>query len=410
MIYCLWLFSFPPSINHDDAFHFLQGVERFSILEFRPHFPGYPGYMALAKVIYFFGISPMNALFILSNVAALCIPILSVFVVSTHRLAVFLFALSFPLLPLLGLSLLSDGIGIAFFLASLVQFRKGNLALSGSLMGLVLACRPSFILPVACIGLCVLLQHAKGWQGFVISGAITCTLFFGSLFLIEGTPLIWEGLRFIEGHFLVWGNTALSDTAQQRSWVHSLSQIQGAQSYAVLMTFALLYATYKAIKHNMWKDLLFITCCATWGWTLLFQNPENLRHLALPLLLSGLLIAHLDFPRTKEILICLCLMQVVILLPYLKTVQEAPLQQVKTYLENQDIHQVLSQQGIFYLRKELPSFHIYDAFYDQHIKNDYWRLTTTPKTNETTITFPARILGEKSFSLIEGVNRSALEE
>ena len=39
----LWLARIPPSLSSDDALFLLHALTRFSILDFSPQFPGYPG-------------------------------------------------------------------------------------------------------------------------------------------------------------------------------------------------------------------------------------------------------------------------------------------------------------------------------------------------------------------------------
>ena len=43
-----WLLAFPVALDSDDALNFAHGVVRFSVLEFSPHFPGYPAFIWLA--------------------------------------------------------------------------------------------------------------------------------------------------------------------------------------------------------------------------------------------------------------------------------------------------------------------------------------------------------------------------
>ena len=48
----LWLFQYPLVVSSDDALFFSRGVDRFSVIEFSPHFPGYPAFIALASLLY----------------------------------------------------------------------------------------------------------------------------------------------------------------------------------------------------------------------------------------------------------------------------------------------------------------------------------------------------------------------
>ena len=51
LVWTGWLFTFPVALDSDDALNFAHGVTRFSVLEFSPHFPGYPAFIWLARLI-----------------------------------------------------------------------------------------------------------------------------------------------------------------------------------------------------------------------------------------------------------------------------------------------------------------------------------------------------------------------
>lgn len=393
----IWLFCFPPSISHDDAYFFLQGIERFSILEFRPHFPGYPGYILLGKLLLSFGLSPLNALSLLSNSAALAIAPLACLCVDKNRIAVFLFALSIPLLPYLGLSMMSDGTGIAFFLAALWQYKKGNLIISGLLLGWALACRPSFVVFAATFIIGIFITERHKTAKLVLSCATLCLIIVTGLLFLERQPLIWEGWRFIEGHFLLWGNTQLS--VNNPSWINSITNIKGGASYyALILILGLVVNIYHHHKHALFYILL-----GGWGWTLLFQNPENLRHLALPLLLSAIFLAQTATVANRTILYSLIAIHLMI---SNQTIwfnpQNAPLEQVRQYLLQKGVDKILTNHGVFYLRDRLPNAHVFDHYYPYQLDLPFWRVSTTAGSSTSeTIIFPARFLGEKSFLLFK---------
>ena len=50
-VWLCWLLAFPVALDSDDALNFAHGVTRFSVLEFSPHFPGYPAFIWLARLI-----------------------------------------------------------------------------------------------------------------------------------------------------------------------------------------------------------------------------------------------------------------------------------------------------------------------------------------------------------------------
>jgi len=391
-----WLFSFQPSIASDDAFFFMQAIERFSILEFRPHFPGYPGFVILGKALHALGLSPRDALAFLSILSALAIPPLTALAAKDNKLMVFCFALTMPLLPLLGLSMLSDGCGIAFFMAALWQYRKGNMAICGGLLGMVLACRPSFFIPVGVFILWEMVKQ-KGAIALVLSSAIICLVFFGGVLAIEGMPLLWEALRFIEGHFYIWGNTSLS--LAQVSWWDSFLSFQGGMIYGLFLAVAVLYSLYKFIKEEALTDTLWAVCISAWLWTLFFQNPENLRHLALPLILTGLCALKTSKRRSSPFGIgAVCIHGFILSVFIFKPIETSPLEQSRMYFQNENITYLQTNYGVSYLQWSLRDKHVLDRYYAHVLKEGSLDLSSSLLDNKAEMKiFTARILGEKTF-------------
>ncbi|WP_417820738.1 hypothetical protein [Terasakiella sp.] len=388
----VWLFSFAPSLSNDDAYFFLRGIERFSILEFRPHFPGYPGFILLGKALYGLGLSPLSALSFLSLSMALAIPVLCLLCVEKNRLAVFLCALSMPLLPYLGLSLMSDGAGIAFFLATLWQYRKGNFTISGLLLGGALACRPSFVIFAAIFIIAAIVKDKKAALPFVLACIILCLLFLLGLLAIEQMPLVWEGWRFIEGHFLLWGNTTLG--TNKLSWFDSFSLIPGGVAYFLALSLGLAFSLY---SHR--KSILLFIVIFGWGWILLFQNPENLRHLALPLILSLIFIAKTDHLINKIALYSLIALQVFISNQMnIHSPRLSPLELTRQHLLNESADKVITHHGVHYLHDRLPNSHVFDKYYPYQVDFPLWDISTTAPSSLSEIkVFPARMMGEQSY-------------
>jgi len=390
-----WLISFPPSISGDDALFFVRGVERFSILEFRPHFPGYPGFILLGKAVHALGFSALTSLSIVNLLAALSIPPLAALCARHNRIGIFLFALSLPLLAYLGLSLMSDGAGIAFFLAALWQYRANRMATSGLLLAFTLACRPSFVVFVAAFLLFALITRKGPGIRLTAVCAIVCLSFLAGLFLLERTPLIWEGWRFIEGHFLIWGNTQVSTSTT--TWLGSFASLKGGYVYASLLILSFVRAAPYTCK-----NILLYICIAGWGWTLLFQNPENLRHLALPVLLSGLLLADIRKKRINITLMTLLILcHLITLADYLvRPPALSPLAQSRHYLEKIQPEELLTNHGVHYLRDNLPHTRVFDRFYP-YTTNDKRTILTSTKNSKHLYkkNFSARFPGEKTFWL-----------
>ena len=72
--YGIYIFLFPVSYSHDDAFRLSRGIECFNVLEQSPHFPGYPGLIVLGKGVNLFLQSPDYALFYVGGLGSILIP------------------------------------------------------------------------------------------------------------------------------------------------------------------------------------------------------------------------------------------------------------------------------------------------------------------------------------------------
>lgn len=64
------LMTMPTFVESRDGFYFVRGLERYSVTELRPHWPGYPVYMWVGNFFKLFVTDPVQALHVLSVVAA----------------------------------------------------------------------------------------------------------------------------------------------------------------------------------------------------------------------------------------------------------------------------------------------------------------------------------------------------
>ncbi len=74
LLYALFIFSFSPSYYNDDALFLARGIDSFSIIDFSPHFPGYPFIILAGKFINIFINDSTYSLFILSSLCAILLP------------------------------------------------------------------------------------------------------------------------------------------------------------------------------------------------------------------------------------------------------------------------------------------------------------------------------------------------
>ncbi|MFV7561810.1 hypothetical protein ACNPAA_08305 [Aeromonas sp. PS2Canimalfood6] len=297
-----WLLTFPVALDSDDALNFAHGVTRFSVLEFSPHFPGYPAFIWLARLINLAVDEPARAVQWASLLgSSLLAPLAAFLAVRLWQrpgllVPVWLLVLALPLTPTLALSGLSDGPALAAWLGTLLALQQRKIALAGLLLGLMLALRPSyfvltllplwlgmaqqgnrvrFVLPIALVGLACLLfvWQADGWAYFA------------------------EGRRFTDGHFTLWGNTAAAHGDRLLSWANTFND-QFTPLWPLLMGALLVLPLWQRSKdHNATPSVLWtLYWLALLLWTLVGQNPDNPRHLA-PITLLGLVLLAGWLPR-----------------------------------------------------------------------------------------------------------------
>ena len=297
-----WLLTFPVALDSDDALNFAHGVVRFSVLEFSPHFPGYPAFIWLARLINLAVDDPARAVQWASLLGSSLLAPLAAFLAvrlwqrPSLLAPVWLLVLALPLTPTLALSGLSDGPALAAWLGTLLALQQRKIALAGLLLGLMLALRPSyfvltllplwlgmaqqgnrvrFVLPIALVGLACLLfvWQADGWAYFA------------------------EGRRFTDGHFTLWGNTAAAHGDRLLSWANTFND-QLTPLWPLLMgAFLILPLWQRSKDHNPAPSVLWpLYWLVLLLWTLFGQNPDNPRHLA-PITLLGIVLLAGWLPR-----------------------------------------------------------------------------------------------------------------
>jgi len=418
-----WLLANPPALSSDDALFFAHGLVRFSILDLSPQFPGYPGFIAIGRLLLpFAGGDPVRALALLTSLLALALPPLAACIALRQTgsravaLLAFVLALAMPLLPDLGLSLLSDGAGVAFLLVFLALLPRpgaepSRLAtfLAGAALAWALACRPSDAALLAGAGLgavavrpAMLLPLAAGAAavGFPVAATVLAL-----------EPLYFtEGARFTAGHALIWGNTALSGE-QTDSWLGAIAAVPGGLATAALIAAGVALALPRLRQ----RSAVLAAAVAAFGahalWIAVFQNPDSLRHLA-PLLLLGGLVALLTIGggRLRLVLpIALLAVEVAVgvtatrLLP-----SPPPLQSAIGYLAGQRAGTtVATNEGVFLLRDRLQAIRVYDMHYPADaalniamVPGAGFRLASTALPARTPVAiFPTRFIGEHTLYL-----------
>ena len=421
----LWLRSIPPSLSSDDAFFFLHALTRFSILDFSPQFPGYPGYVAMGRVALLITHDPLAALALTSGAVALAIPPAAAWLAwritgaASATLATFFITLLGPLMPDLAASLLSDGAGILFLLVFLALLPKPNeparlrLFLAGLALGWAFACRPSDAPLLAGAFLAVVVIRHRWLPAIAVGAATVLVPAAATVYALEGPLYLEEGLRFLSGHATIWGNTAFTPAGDHASWLSALASIPFAIPAAILNLagVAIAIAARSRPPALMATAAAFVAHAA---WIAAFQNPDHLRHLAPLATLGGIIlvgaVASLPVrPFRIAVLATFLAIEIAALVaidPVAAIGRLSPLAAAREWLSAGRPDAVATNEGVFALRAELPAVRIYDEHYaaDANLglataSGTAFRLTGTPLRGVAAAVFPARFPGERTLYL-----------
>ncbi|MFM4940379.1 hypothetical protein [Aeromonas enteropelogenes] len=359
-----WLLAFPVALDSDDALNFAHGVTRFSVLEFSPHFPGYPAFIWLARLINLLVDDPARAVQWASLLgSSLLAPLAASLGVRLWQrpsllAPVWLLVLALPLTPTLALSGLSDGPALAAWLGALLALQQRKIALAGLLLGLMLALRPSYfvlaLLPLW-LGMAQKSQRLNFLLPIVLVG-LACLLF---VWQADGWAYFSEGRRFTDGHFTLWGNTAAAHGDRLLSWAKTLNA-QLTPLWPLAVGGLLVQPLWQRCKGHAaalsptwslyWLALLL--------WTLFGQNPDNPRHLA-PLTLLGLVLLAGRLPHRGE---TLAVLAALLLLGSTLTSPRPPAMVKAATLAEQRCSALVTQWGVKLLR-ETTRLPITDGWY-----------------------------------------------
>ncbi len=359
-----WLLTFPVALDSDDALNFAHGVVRFSVLEFSPHFPGYPAFIGLARLINLAVDDPARAVQWASLLgSSLLAPLAASLAVRLWQrpsllAPVWLLVLALPLTPTLALSGLSDGPALAAWLAALLALLHRKAALAGLLLGLMLALRPSyFVLTLLPLWLGMAQKGAR--VRFVLPIALVglaCLLF---VWQADGWAYFAEGRRFTDGHFTLWGNTAAAHGDRLLSWANTFND-QLTPLWPLLMGALLILPLWQRSKdHNATPSVLWtLYWLVLLLWTLFGQNPDNPRHLA-PITLLGIVLLASWLPRRGELT---AMLGALLLLLCTLTPPVAPAMTRAARLAEQTCPTLVTQWGVRLLR-ETTTLPVTDGWY-----------------------------------------------
>jgi len=438
VVWVMWLFAYPFQLNSDDALNFHRAIERFSVLEFRPHFPGYPTFVGASWLASILNPEVAAANVVVSFVSVMLIPILVFVIVKQLSRSIFSAALAGmlvmtqSLMGALALNGLSDSLALVCLLFALLMVLGKRYILTGVWIGLMLSTRPSYF-PLVLVFLMVpMITEAKGLRVSAYLKAGISVALIGALSLLfiwvkDGAAYIEEGIRFTTGHFTIWGNTVSTQDASVIQWIDVLVSEYTAMSL-ILILCSLLYGLSSFYRFSgmntsdkldgrdqCWQGIIASIGLVYLVWMLLAQNPENLRHWAPVVLLFCIVLSLqlnelLDTKRNTALVasvFVLCGFAIIGWQSINLRPDVAPVQQAIRWINNQSNNKFIgSNYCVNLLKDRLTDSVVFDMYYPSSAialnkKSDRaWRLSNTElKNNELITQFPARFSGERRLYL-----------
>ncbi|WP_072681349.1 glycosyltransferase family 39 protein [Arcobacter sp. LA11] len=390
-LYALFIFSFPPSYYNDDALFLARGIDNFSIIDFSPHFPGYPFVIIAGKFINIFISDSKYSLFILTSLSAILLPFIIFLYVkklSDEKVALiaFFLSLSSPYLVNLSLSMLSDSVGLFFLFLGLYLLEVNKSKTSGIVFSIALFSRPSYLIFYV-VGLIYLFIVKKSnLKQLLIWFFITTLIFVFYIFFTNGILYIYEAERFILGHFNLWGTGQNS----QLSWYENIF------SFANIPFIVLFYSFFKYQKSFTFLYVLFIFYLS---WILLAQNPDNLRHL-IPLVFITIIFISQSIKNSYSLVVLILFFNLYNIVIYDEEI--SPIEQIINKIDEKN-RLIISNRSIEILREKynnrvVDHYYINNANYLKQ-NNKIYLITTEIPLNTNKNIFQGRFIGEKTFYL-----------
>ena len=391
LFYALYIFNYPPSFYNDDALFLSNGVENYSIIDFSPHFPGYPFIILFTKFINLFINDSVFSLFIFTSFCAILLPLIIFLYVKELRderraFIAFLLSLTSPYLVNLSLSMLSDSVGLFFLFLGLYLFEKNRDKTSAVIFAIAFFSRPSYLIFFIVGFIYIFIFKKKRVKTLLLYFLLTTLFFLVYIFITNGMLFLYEAKRFIVGHFSLWGtgqNTNLT-------WFENIFCL-------INLPFVLLiYAFYKFEKKLVLLYILFFSYLL---WILFAQNPDNIRHL-IPLIFFSIVFISKTLEKQKVLpLLIICFNIYSILLFNQKL---SPIDQIIKEIDEQN-RVIISNRSIEILRNSLENrvfdhYYINSSKYLMENKKIYLISTIKPLTKYFK-EFKGRFVGEQSFYL-----------
>ena len=390
--YALFIFNYPASYYNDDSLFFVRGIESFSVIDFAPHFPGYPFIVLAGKCLNLFINDAKYSLFILTASCSIILPSMLFFYTEKildekRAFIIFLISISSPYLMNFSLAMLSDSVGFVFLFIGLYYLEDKKYKLSGFFLTISLFSRPSYFI-FFLIGLLYISFYKKESLRPVLGSFLLATTFFMIyIFINNGSLYLYEGERFIQGHFSLWGvgqNSTLS-------WYENIFSLVNLPYVLLAVSF------FKKSKNLALMKMFFIFYLL---WILFAQNADSLRHLIPLIFIANILIVN-SFYRFKALLPVILLFNIIYHFNY--DAKYSPIDQMRSELEDKK-RVILSNRSIEILREStkkpvVDNFYKDTSNYLMSNKKTYFITTLKPKNGLYRL-YNGRFIGEHTFYLI----------
>lgn len=291
-----------------DSLRFALSMVDYDVARLQPHFPAYPVFCFIGKLIYAItgryafafsligGVSIFLTIFFLFKIAGIRNTS------SVGLVAIFMLLVN-PLLWLMSNRYMPDAMGVGLVLASLYftttpdeQPRKVGFGffLAGIVGGVRLSCLP-ILIPA------LIMQIRGGWQTlrFVAAGAAGVIIWLAPLIILTGwNELVDAAQTHSRGHFLEFGGTLSSQPGFglrltklfESLWADGFGLYWNGRhlvtTFATVTLLGILGASWREIKNAKRKSLLsasFIGCVIYLIWIFCFQNIVHKSRHVLPL-------------------------------------------------------------------------------------------------------------------------------
>lgn len=294
-----------PYPDNQDGVNFILGVERFELAEHRPHFPGYPVYVALGKLVSSAGLSAEWALVAVGLISTM-VAAGALYLLAAPRAgpagALALTAAFLFIPPVFSFShkIFSEPLGLALLMAAFAAApesggARARFMISGALAGLLMGARLSWWPFALALGALAATRGAAG--AYAAGAAVGAGLWFvPMLSLTGGEELARIAFSFTEGHFNAWGGApgALSAPEGRGAvFVTNLAHTLGANPSSLpgllwIGTFAAALAAWKP-RAPRGRAAWFAGAAILYlAWLYAGQNVGNARHF-LPVIPAALL-------------------------------------------------------------------------------------------------------------------------